>query len=306
MTSKAGDASPILSLNENNGDMGGYQLHTGFSLEVGRWHKPQELNEGVDLGRLDAYQFKLAQSWYLNRDQSLSMILPIGIYQRYDAHQMNRSSGLGDLFVSMQQRSCRQQIKGNRFCVAALVGLTIPTGEYAVDQKSTTNMLTAQDNGSFVINTFNAQTSLGSDTWSVFIGGKVDWRYSSHFHVFTEIGYLLPMTETQDQILWGSDLFTKLSVVSHIVDWGGLLLGGSWQNHGYDTVLNIEQEQRRVEVGGRQTFEIHAGGFVKLNKKTSCEVGVDYTPWAELNAPQLIKASSVRLGCLYAWGTQVN
>jgi hypothetical protein len=306
MTSKAGEISPILSLNENSGDTVAYQLNTRFSLEIGHWHKPQELSKEIDLGRLEAYQFKLAQNWYLNRDQSLSIILPIGIYQRYSEHQMNRSSGLGDLFIYMQQRSCSQKVKGRRFCMAALLGLTIPTGEYGVDQKSTTNMLTTQDSGSFIINTFNAQTSLGADTWSVFIGGRGDWYYSHRFHVFTEMGYLLPMTETQDQILWGRDLFTKLSVVISLVDWGGVQLGGIWQKHGYDTVPNIEQEQQRVEVGGRQTFGINAGAFVKLNKKTSCEVGVEYTPWRELNAPQLIKTSSLRIGCLYSWGTQVN
>ena len=302
MTSKAGDSTPMLVLNDLGDAQKSGQLITQLSLELGRWDMPKH-STLVDLGQLDAYVLEIAQSWYFTPDLSMSMIVPIGIYQRDDGQQMTQSSGLGDLFLSMQQRWCNQANTANRLCISLIGGLTLPTGEYDTEQRTSVTQLADQGDGHLVMNTFNAQTSLGADTWATMIGVKGGWQPAASVQLTTEVGYLLPLSPTRDDITWGSDLYTRLNAIYNLSAWGGIMMSTQWQKHHYDRVPDPEQDEVWVKIGGRQTVRMITGLFVNLAQKTSCSVEFDYTPWSRLNTPQLIRTTGVQLGCQYSWGT---
>ena len=227
--------------------------------------------------------------------------LPVGFLQTQRPGQKDDVRfGAGDAVIEVSQ-PLNSFWKGRTITFGVRLGVVIPTGRYAPDDRVAVNALSGSAAGAFDMVTYNAQASLGADVWSLRTGAEVGWRPHRRWRIGLLGLWTEPLSQTQDNIQWGRDVDGQLELT--FVPWLSRLavtVGVDCRWHDQDDLPNEEGAGRSL-AGGRREVGGSFGFGTQFVDQFACGARVHVPLLQRVGGVQLVETFSAQVGCGYAF-----
>ncbi len=274
----------------------------------GRVLEGTQLYEKSELGSVFLNTLSLQAAIELKTRTLLGVGVPVGIVAVYAAGGGKHvTGGLGDIEIHLSQELVSLFIEDpERFSIMLRGGLVTPSGRYEPEARLSVTDLSGAPDGSLGVVTYNAQASLGADSWSPFAGLGVRWQAAKRVGLFVDGTVLIPASRTRDNLQWGIDASTRAGVsVEILAERVSLIANADYRHHFEDEVPVVDEASgvtMSERVGGRDEVAVSLGVGVAISKILSCSLDVRVPVWQRVGGVQLVETISGTAACAIVWG----
>lgn len=226
-----------------------------------------------------------------------SLSLPTGLIRLLPPNESSRTTkGLGDLTLALGR-----QIPGTSslpWLSAIFRGaLTVPTGQYREESAFLLTEIAGGANGELGLRTYDSRASLGADTFSV--NGSISIAAQIHPRIFLQnmTAFRLPIGRTRDDIRWGSDLESTISLGGSLTKAVTLLGGAEFRKHLPDQTRMLEGTMTHASTGGREDLGLEFGVSIGITKAISCGGRARFPIWQQTSGVQLVYSFGLETNC---------
>lgn len=274
-----------------------------FSSYFGRVLRDRAQEKQVELGSVFLNQLSLGLGLSLASNTTVGLKMPLGYVEaKPGAGQKTKTAfGLGDLQLYAAQDLLSMLQIHSPLTLRLQGGLILPTGRYEADNQLRATEVRPADGGQILVTTYNAQTSLGADSWSIFLGLSAGLPLGSDLRLEAMVGSMLPLSRTDDAMRWGWDLYSQIGAAWAF--WGPLEGGLAvvYRHHGKDNVPIINETTKKRTgfegVGGRDDLGLGVKLDARITEALGCGIKIDVPLWQRAGDVQLVETLSGGLHC---------
>ncbi len=266
------------------------QLEAGLRYDLARLDEQvQEHQRTKAESPVAMHRAALSGRVFLPGQRSVGLSAPIGVVAGDDGSVI----GAGDLSLWFGQGV------GDRVRLQVEGGITAPTGRYDADAALSAVDMQGQDDGSFLIATYDTRASLGAGSWSA--QGRSVLQVAVGPAALRGHGTVSqPLNTTPDGYRWGRDGVLGGAAISPALGPLTAELGAERRWHQTDRFAFVDEETgepMEVPVGRRSATALTAGlGFV-FSDRVRCRIDGHKVVAQEAHGIQLLTSGGMGAGC---------
>ena len=229
----------------------------------------------------------------------VGVFVPAGVIQVRSPNRGNRTTtGLGDITLALEKQF-QSPSSAPWLRVSFRSGLSLPTGEYRSESAFLFSEIAGGPNGEVGLRTYDSRAGLGADTFS--LSGSVDVSARVHPNVVIRntTAIRVPLGQTRDEIRWGSDISSAISLGGSLTETVALVGGAGFRMHLPDETRMVEGPGTHVRTGGRQDVAIELGLSVSITRALSCAAQARYPVWRHVSGVQLVDSFGLETNCRF-------
>lgn len=240
---------------------------------------------------LDVHALILSSRWFSESGWTLSASATGGI--------SGEQPGLGDATLS-----AGRWLKFGGLAVVSELGFVLPTGRYEPDATRSASQLATTSAGGLDLRTSDTRTSLGADTFAAQWLTRTAWTLGA---IEPGVSVLVrqPLTETRDEILWGTDVVVGASLFSALIRGIGVTGDVTYIRHWADR-LEVQSAEdgvvRRARLGGRQIVSAGLAVSFSWSDSGACGVGGRVPLARQTETIQWVESYSINVQCSAGFG----
>ncbi len=187
--------------------------------------------------------------------------------------------------------------------VLSELGFVLPTGRYEPEAVRSAAEFATTDSGGLDLRTSDTRTSLGADTFAAQWRTRAIWDLG---RLKPALGLQVrqPLTETEDGILWGTDVLASTSLFTRIDRDFGVSTELAYNRHWADR-LDVENDEdgeiRRARLGGRHIVSAGVGLHFSWSKRAGCGAGARLPLVRQTETIQWVESYALNVQCSAAF-----
>jgi len=266
------------------------QVEAGLRYDLARLDEQVQEDQRTKADRpVSMHRAALSGRLFLPGQRSVGLSAPVGLVSGADGSVV----GAGDVSLWLGQGV------GDRVRLQVEGGITAPTGRYDADAALSAVDMQGQDDGSFLIATYDTRASLGAGSWSA--QGRTVLQVALGAASVRGHGTLSqPLDTTPDGYRWGRDGVLGGVAISPALGPLTVELGAERRWHQTDRFAFVDTETgepMEVPVGRRSATAVTAGMGVALGERVRCRVDGHRVVAQEADGIQLLTSGGMGAGC---------
>ena len=289
----------------------GESTHVHLSYQLALYastKKNADTTDNLSLGKIIHHGFSLDGSLVLSSKTFFNAQIPYSYIRILPPeNSLGEStvevSGIGDASFNLGQRLNLAIDKERALFFIPSLGIRLANGSYQSQPVLSKTDVSAGEGGQLDIETFYTNASLGSGAIEILGRIEVGMELTSDLKTSLSQSWVLPVTKTEDGILWGIDISSSLRGDWFLVK-KVFAIGLSFEHlwHLADTIDTPQDPKKEsYSSGSRHQLSLATDASIFVTPSINCSLGASLPLYQNVDGLQLVETINAKAGCGFAF-----